>query len=327
MSKTRKPQKTSNSYWAGRITTEKQWIAHNIADDDRFNRKLQAYYDQSITNITQLIDSEYARLGDNDLARQKVSQMDVKAYASKAKSIVQEAQLRIKAGDRPTYADYSQEVNARLKLYNATMRINRLEYIKSMIGLEMVRSGLEVDADLRDKLSDDYMQELTRQAGIMSDSLPNTSLWTATPIAKQVLAQNAGATFSQRLWANQDVLKAKLDQVMASGILAGQNPRVIATHLRDQVRTDVTNQRYVTERLARTESARIQYQAQTQSIKDNGYRYVKWIAEPKACPICTQIVRADNGFGPGVYTIDTVPSIPEDTHPNCRCAISAWWID
>lgn len=327
MVKKRKPQKTSNDYWAGRLEAERQWIKNNIANDDLFNRRLQRYYDQVIANINQLIDTEYARFGDKDLARQKVNQMDVQAYSSKAKQIVEEAQVRIRAGDKPTYADYSREINARLRLYNATMRINRLEYIKSQIGLEMVRSGLKVDADLRDKLSDDYMQGLARQAGILSDSAENSPLWTNISVAKQVLAQNAGATFSKRLWANQDVLKAKLDQVMASGVITGQNPREVARHLRDQVKTSVDNQRYVTERLARTESARIQNHAQLESIKGNGYKYVMWIAEPKACPECSRIAKADNGWGAGVYEIDKVPLIPEDTHPNCRCSISTWWVD
>lgn len=35
----------------------------------------------------------------------------------------------------------------------------------------------------------------------------------------------------------------------------------------------------VTERIARTESARVQFNAQVESIKDNGMRYCKWYVD------------------------------------------------
>ncbi|MCF1843913.1 hypothetical protein LZE20_08415, partial [Lactobacillus jensenii] len=31
--------------------------------------------------------------------------------------------------------------------------------------------------------------------------------------------------------------------------------------------------------------------------------------------------------GKGVWELEKVPDIPQDTHPNCRCAISAHWVD
>lgn len=310
-----------SSYWEERAKQEKAWQLKQLENDAEFGKLLETYYNQAIDDISDSIEKELNRVG-----KDQVTQMDVKAYETKAKSIVAEAEKMRANGQKVTYADFSDQVNQRLKVYNATMRINRLEHLKSEVGLDMLRAGIKVDSSLRDKLSGDYQKEVIRQAGIMMDSAQR-SPWTGKDAAKILMAQTNGATFSQRLWADQDALKAKLDQVLSVGMIQGQNPRKMATRLREQVKTAVGNQRYVTERLARTESARIQTNVQLESIKKHGYNYVQWIAEPKACPACRAIASRDSGFGEGVYKVAKVPKIPDDTHPNCRCSISETWVD
>lgn len=308
-----------SSYWEERAKQEKAWQLKQLENDAEFGKLLETYYNQAIDDISDSIEKELNRVG-----KDQVTQMDVKAYETKAKSIVAEAEKMRANGQKVTYSDFSDQVNQRLKVYNATMRINRLEHLKSEVGLDMLRANIKVDSSLRDKLSGDYQKEVIRQAGIMMDSAQR-SPWTGKDAAKILMAQTNGATFSQRLWADQDALKAKLDQVLSTGMIQGQNPRKMATRLREQVKTAVGNQRYVTERLARTESARIQTNVQLESIKKHGYNYVQWIAEPKACPTCRAIASRDSGFGEGVYTVAKVPKIP--VHPNCRCSISETWVD
>lgn len=310
-----------SSYWEERAKQEKAWQLKQLENDAEFGKLLETYYNQAIEDINDSIEKELNRVG-----KDQVTQMDVKAYETKAKSIVAEAEKMRANGQKVTYADFSDQVNQRLKVYNATMRINRLEHLKSEVGLDMLRAGVKVDSSLRDKLSGDYQKEVIRQAGIMIGSAQR-SPWTGKDAAKIIMAQTNGATFSQRLWADQDALKAKLDQVLSVGMIQGQNPRKMATRLREQVKTAVGNQRYVTERLARTESARIQTNVQLESIKKHGYNYVQWIAEPKACPACRAIASRDSGFGEGVYKVAKVPKIPDDTHPNCRCSISETWVE
>lgn len=308
-----------SSYWEERAKQEKAWQLKQLENDAEFGKLLETYYNQAIEDINDSIEKELNRVG-----KDQVTQMDVKAYETKAKSIVAEADKMRANGQKVTYADFSDQVNQRLKVYNATMRINRLEHLKSEVGLDMLRAGVKVDSSLRDKLSGDYQKEVIRQAGIMMDSAQR-SPWTGKDAAKILMAQTNGATFSQRLWADQDALKAKLDQVLSVGMIQGQNPRKMATRLREQVKTAVGNQRYVTERLARTESARIQTNVQLESIKKHGYNYVQWISEPKACPACRAIASRDSGFGEGVYKVAKVPKIP--VHPNCRCSISETWVE
>lgn len=253
-----------------------------------------------------------------------VNQADIKKYEREAKELVERANQLRKQGKKVSYADFTPEENARMKLYNATMRLNRLEYLKSQIGLSMVKTGINVDSDLRSKLTDDYIKEKERQAGILADSLQGTT-WTNSEVAQAVMAQTGSANFSQRLWADNDALKAELDAVISSGIVRGSNPREMARLLKDHVRSTVTNHRYITERLARTESARVQTEAQINSFIKNDYRFCVWITEPKACSTCKEIEHHDSGNGAGVYEVAKVPSLP--AHPNCRCSLSATWVD
>lgn len=317
----KKINRQTSSYWEQRRAKEEEWIKENLSNDEAFNRQLQIYYDRAINNIDEMIKANTDLI--TDKATGKVTEADVRSYETKAKSIVLEAQKRLKAGQKVQYGDYDKQLNNHLKMYNATMRINRLEWIKSNIGLEMVQLGLNVDADLRDKLSADFQKEIKRQSGIMGESVGKLSSSSMT--ARIILAQTKGATFSQRLWVDQDVLKSKLDQVIANGIIQGQSNQQVARNLRDQLKSTVDNQRYVTERLARTESSRVQAQAEILSMKGNDFKYCIWIDEPRACTECKQIANKDNGWGKGVYLVDEVPFLP--AHPNCRCVLSAYWVD
>lgn len=259
------------------------------------------------------------------LNQEVVEATDVQHFQDKAKKIVEQANQMRKAGKRVTYADFSKAVNDQMRVYNATMRISRLEMLKSQIGLEMVQSGIDVDKALHDKLSQDYIDEVKRQAGIMGVTA-KPSMWTDSKVAKVIMGQTESANFSQRLWANQAALKAQLDQVISTGIIQGQNPREMATKLKANVAKTITNYRYVTERLARTESARVQFRAQLDSLIQYDYKYCKWHAEPSACKVCLEIVNNDpDGNGRGIYEVDDVPIVP--VHPNCRCSISAYWVN
>ena len=259
------------------------------------------------------------------LNQEVVEATDVQHFQDKAKKIVEQANQMRKAGKRVTYADFSKAVNDQMRVYNATMRINRLEMLKSQIGLEMVQSGIDVDKALHDKLSQDYIDEVKRQAGIMGVTA-KPSMWTDSKVAKVIMGQTESANFSQRLWANQAALKAQLDQVISTGIIQGQNPREMATKLKANVAKTITNYRYVTERLARTESARVQHRAQIDSLIANDYRFCKWHAEPGRCKVCGEIASNDpDGNGRGIYEVDDVPIVP--VHPCCRCSISAYWVN
>lgn len=321
----------NEAYWKAREQAEKKWIIQNLKNDKEFNNKLAEYYERAIDDICNKIDAEYQKIAEahgDDInitgAYRAVNKLDIERYEREAKELVAKAN-RLRSQGKKVYKDFTPEENARMKVYNATMRLNRLEYLKSQIGLTMIDLGMDIDNEMRKKIQDDYMDEIKRQSGILGKDLTKTSLWSSSTVATIIMAQTGAANFSQRIWADVDALKAELDAVISTGVIRGDNPREMARLLKKHVRTVVTNHRYVTERIARTESARVQHKAQVSSLIKMDYRFCKWHAEPGACKICSDIANNDDGFGKGVYEIDDCPIVP--AHPNCRCGISAYWAD
>lgn len=319
-----------SAYWKKREDEEREWQKKNIASDEAFNRLIARYYQSAVVQINKDIEHQYQSLaksvGGLKNAYSAVSAADIADYEAEAQKLVMQAAQMRAAGQKVTYASFSDDVNQRMKVYNATMRINRLEYLKSQVGLRLTEANMNVASELGLKLTDDYINEVKRQAGILGETLQYNTALLSDNVSKIIMASTKGGDWSQRLWANNDALKAQLDAVLSTGLITGQSNQAMARRLKDQVKTTVDNGRYVTERLARTESARVQYKAQIDSIKAADYKYVKWYAEPGACRICQEINDNDSyDLGYGVFPVDEVPDIP--VHPNCRCSISAYWVD
>lgn len=309
--------KQTNKYWENRLKQEQAYMNKATNTDDIVRR-----YDLAIDDITRKIEAEYARLELRGFERDIVETTDIKAYEREAKELVAYAnKLRDKLGRNAAKTDFTAEVNRRMKVYNATMRINRLEYLKSQVALSLVKAGVDTDVDLQQELSDKYVAEKARQAGILASTVvPPMS---HTKLFKIVAAQVDGANFSQRIWQNTDVLKAELDVLLTNNIIQGQNSNVIARRLRSLLNGQYKdNAKYITERLARTEFTRVIGQAQKDSYRENDIEYVKWMAESHACRYC--VAASEGGLrGEGIYKIDNEPNYPQ--HPNCRCSLAAYY--
>ena len=312
--------KKSKAYWDQRAKAEKVWQESAEKNMEKYNQHIVDMYNHAIVDINQQIKSDLA------LANGKlVTSEGMREYEALAKRAVDKANALRAKGKHVTRKDFSKDVNDRLKIYNATMRINRNEIIKSKIGARLVELGVDQEESLTNKLWNDYIKEKERQAGILGITT-KSDLWTSKEVQEQIAGQIAGANFSKRIWANMDVLKGQLDGLVSSAIIRGENPVKMAKRLTGMVSSTVMDQEYAAERLARTEMARVQFEAQKKSIIDTGYKYVKWIAEGSACKVCREIAYKDNGYDEdGVYKAKDVPDIP--VHPNCMCSISAHWVD
>lgn len=321
----------NTAYWDGRNVDEAWWILRNIKSDEEMNAKFKLYYDKAQREIQSEIDSQLARLADKNgiditEVRGVVSKADIRSLEAYAKSVVAKAnKMRKELGRGLVEKDFSKEVNDRMRLYNATMRINRLELLKSSIGMHLVELGLDVNSELKNYLKEEYTTEFKRQAGIMADDLPKISPAVMKEAYKTVMATTGSVEFSKRVWQNMDMMKAELDNQLVKGLTQGTNPRKMAQSLRKYVSDSFEKVTYATERITRTESSRVHKDAFLRQLRKYGYKFVKWHAEPSACKICREIVENDDGFGPGVFRVDDLPSIP--AHPNCKCTLSAYWVD
>lgn len=294
----------NEEYW---IKREKKWIEQNIKNDRAYARQLEKRCQELIKQLELEINQNYMKYADaTGLSMQevlkKVSKTDIASFERIAKRMVKDK-------------DFSKYANARLKLYNATMRINRLEYLKAKIGVELIGFHLKEEAVLKQWLAQSYVDEMERQAGILG---LNKSTSMLSKLKAVLNASFNGATWSARLWIGQDELKARLDAIISRAMVQGTNPTTLARELMKNVREEIKNKRYAIERLLRTETARVQTDAQIDSFKRNGYTKVMFIAEPSACENCADIASANNG----IYSLEKAPKPP--IHPCCRCSLAAY---
>lgn len=308
-----------NNYWVNREKAEQIWQIEQEKNLKKYNKKLGDLYQITIDNINKDIKADIG-LADGHLIKADA----MKGYENLAKEAVAKAQEMMKAGYHVTRKDFSKDVNDRLKVYNASMRVNRNEILKSKVGAQLVKLGIDEEGSLTNELWDAYTKEKERQAGILRNTTKN-NVWTSKEVQQQIAKQTAGANFSKRVWADIDGLKGQLDGLISTAIIRGDNPKEMAKWLTGMVSAAVGNQKYVAERLARTETARVQFAAQKMSVVQGGYKYVKWFAEGEACKICKAIASDDVGYGDGIYPYNEVPDIP--VHPNCMCSISAYWVE
>lgn len=320
----------NSSYWKKRGANEKRWITRNIKSDEEFNKQIELRYNKAIRQINADIESELLSLSnkngiDINEVRGKVSTADIQSLEKLAKEVVQNAKnARSGLSKELVDKDSLKDINERMRLYNATMRINRLELLKSKIGMYLVDLGATLDVDIKQHLQDEYMAEYSRQAGIMANDTVAFNASVMKTAFKTIMATTGGVNFSKRVWAEMDAMKAELDNQLTKAMIQGTNPRDVARKLKQFVSDDFAKKRYATERIARTESTRVHVVAQKEQFKKYGVDYVRWHAEPSACKICRAIVTHDDGYGSGVYTIDDVPYLP--AHPNCKCSLSAFRI-
>lgn len=303
--------KEKNDYWEQR---EKEWITSRIKKDQGYLNKMAERYQALINDIEKQVNSFYSKYAiDNGLsmseAIRKVDKFDVKVFEREAKRLVESK-------------DFSANANKQLKIYNATMKINRLEYLKAQVGLELVKVTNKEQKELDEYLNTAYLDEVKRQSGILSKHKSQEVAKKARVVAS---ASFQGATWSNRLWINQTMLKTKLDALISRAMIQGTNPTQLVSMLRKNVAQEVKNATSVIERLVITETARVQDEATMRSFRANGFKFCKWIAEPTACKYCKEMAEKSTEYGIGVYPVMDAPMIPK--HPRCRCSKTAYWVD
>ena len=293
---------TSSEYWRKR---EQENLRKNLKSEAEYAKEIQQTYNFAMDQIQKEIDSFYAKYAKDEgitiaQAKKRASKLDMEEYSRKAKKYVKEK-------------NFSKQANEEMKLYNLTMKVNRLELLKASIGLELGSAFDELQQFYEQTLTERTMDEFNRQAGILGSSVPDNAAVLAATI---VNASFHNAKYSERIWMHQDLLRNELGKLLTRGMVQGKNPRVLARELRKTFDVSIYN----SERLMRTELARVQTEAQLQSYKENGFEEYEYMAchNRDVCANCKaldgKIFKIDDGM-PG----ENAPPM----HPSCHCATTA----
>lgn len=295
---------SSKEYWRER---EEKQRKHYITEETEYQRHISDIYNYMMDQIQKEINGFYVKYAKKEgitlsEAKKRVAKLDIEEYGRKAAKYVKEK-------------DFSKEANDEMRLYNATMKINRLEMLKANIGLELVDGFDELQKYYEQILTDRALAEFERQAGILGD----TVLDNAQAAHAVVNASFHNAKYSDRVWMYQDMLKAELDKLLRQGLIQGKHPRELSRHLVKLFGVSRSN----AERLMRTELARVQIEAQRKSFERNGYEEYEFIALGiSACEKCRNL------DGKHFKVKDMMPAEnAPPMHPNCRCSTAAWMDD
>lgn len=280
----------------------------NLKTEAGYFKEIEDIYKYTMDQAQKEIDGFYARYASREgisvaEAKKRASELDMEEFSRKAKKYVAEK-------------NFSKQANEEMRLYNLTMKVNRLELLKAQIGLELVAGFDELQQFFEEKLTDRTLEEFQRQAGILG----YTILDNAKMAAAIVNASFKNATFSERIWTHQGLLRAELEKLLRTGLIQGRNPRELARQLRKVFDASIYN----SERLMRTELARVQTEAQKQAYVRNGFDQYTYITcgDFKVCGECKPLngrhFKVENMM-PG----DNAPPM----HPCCRCSTAAYMDD
>lgn len=297
-----KSHKKQEAYWRKR---EMAHLRNNIRDEKEYKKQIEEIHRNMLDEIQKEINGFYVRYAKKEgitiaEAKKRASKLDIEEYARKAKKYVKEK-------------DFSEKANEEMRIYNLTMKVNRLELLKARIGLELVSGFDELEKLLGKKITAKTMKELERQAGILGKSIQEN----ARAADAIVNGSFHNATFSDRIWMYQDMLKSDLSKLLQQNIIQGKHPRELASHLKKRFGVS----QYHAERLMITESARAQTGAQKESLERNGFEYYEYIACGKSdvCEICKAL------DGKHFKVKDMIPGVnAPPMHPFCHCSIAAW---
>ena len=285
--------KKSQKYWEER---EAEALKHYITEEEEFKKEIDKIYRDMLDSVQNEIYSFYGRYATKEgismaEAKKHVSQADIKALERKAKQYVKDAAKDRRANFGKTNTEgyyFSDEANEEMRLYNLTMKVNRLEMLKANIGLELIDGHSKLEKFMGDILQGRTEAELKRQAGILGKTIQNN----AQAARVIVNASFHNATFSERIWMYNDAMKADLSRMISTALIQGKNPRVFAKELEkyyigeEKLKNGKKGAKYRAESLLITELARVQTEAQKESYIRNGFEEYTFHANSGCCDIC-----------------------------------------
>lgn len=293
----------SRSYWKRRESAARKERAKREA---AYQAKIEEMYEGMLDDIQKEIDSFYAKYaGEEGItiaeAKKRASRLDIEEYARKAKRYVESK-------------DFSKEANDDMRLYNMTMKVNRLELLKSKIALELTGNFDKIRDYYDEIIMDESMKEFERLAGILGETITNAD---ALKRAKTIAgASFHNATFSERIWGQRDLLKLEIEKNLRAALIQGKSSRELARRL---VRVFGVS-RYNAERLMTTELRRAQTEVAKQSYERNGNRKYEYMATgPHPCENCKKL------DGKIFYVSDMMPGEnASPMHPQCHCTTAPY---
>ena len=302
----------TDDYWKQREAENYVTINKTLT---QYNKEIEAIYtslNASIDKEIKAFYAEYAQEAGITMAEAKkaAATADIKNFKAKYIEYAKNKTFKAKYIEYAKNKTFTKTANEEMALYDVTTKVNRLQLLKANIGVELVKYTNDLDVAMQAQMQAMAEGFYAQQAGILADTIIDNAK------AAEVIVNGSfkNATFSERIWANQDILRAEIDKALQQTIIRGAGNREVAEKLQEKIKVT----QYEAERLVRTETSRMQTEVRLDSYEKAGIEHVKFVANTKtACKSCLDL--DGEIFERGEIVIsENAPPI----HPNCMCALS-----
>lgn len=274
-------------------------IKKKLRRDKVFKARLKALYDESARNLERALKSYV--LAYDDIKLEENFRLASKKDIDDLRREIEDLKPRV-----------DDEARLMLSMVYFGRKMTNSKFLENVITIHTIKLADAEIKETRTFLEKELFREAKRQSELLG--LPKVKAEKVKKSLDAILnSENYKATFSDRIWKDQTELRTRLIRNLNTSISRGVNPRVFAKNLRDLVRDDYKNANYAAERIAITESARMQIDLQEIAFKEQGVKHWMWIAEPTACDECANL----DGE---IFEVGTTDPLPGYIHPFCRCS-------
>lgn len=301
----------ATDYWKKR---EDDWIEECEKDHEKYLKEIKAIYQRMYDELEEQVELFYQRYAENEgitmqEARKRLTNAEMEKLSRKAKEYCELAALDMRNQNRANEAVYfSEEANAEMAKYNATMRINRLEMLKQYVALSAMKAQANVAGVTREALTEEAMKQHKRLAGILGNTVAGIE-GKAKAIAE---ASFHGQKYSERIWGkNQDELIKRLNKIITDAIIQGKNPDTAIKKMAKDFKVTQGQAK----RLVETELQRVKATVYKNQYKESEFDAYDYHAYPKCCSECQKL----NGTRHPLKDLEPGYTAPP-MHPNCRCS-------
>ena len=204
-----------------------------------------------------------------------------------------------KAGGDWSYANQSALTRSRGLFEQIDEQIKKLGQKESLVFTQGL-TGIYTDQFLRELYGLGQVQAVKANFNVLNPTM----------IRKTLDYPWSGAMFSDRLWNDKATLGRNLRVGLTQSMILGEGIPQITERINKNINTSLYN----AERVARTETKRVSYCAQSEVWEQNGVKELRYRCanggDSRTCSYCSN----DNDK---VYTKGEEPTLPR--HPNCRC--------
>lgn len=291
------------------IQQEKKRIQQLIKLDEQSDEESNSYYKEALDYIRNHLLLFYEHYSDeNNLSIKqtsaRVSQWDLAQW----KKVINELDM----------SGWPDEARKRVKTQSIMAGIDRTSMMNAIIAIALITATVKHYKAVKKRIEQDGATEVQRMIKAFKLSRSNKK------IIKSIV-KNASQEWSKEIWINNDVLVADVSKTVYSHLIKGMPlsdlQDMLTTHInkkqfkpKQSLGDRIKQSQFDTKRLIRSESARVKDQVNTAAFEAVGIKKVNWVTEPGACNKCIGIESQ------GPYQLDDAPSIPGDSHPQCRCS-------